>query len=119
MRMILPFLFQFPRQLVNKKKTLLCELTPSDHHQHPTIFFLQNSPPFQLISIDQMEEVKTNCFVTQEIVSLLPYGQRRRRRGGEQFLLQIITVVLLIGEMCTSKKKREREREKVRLSSRR
>ena len=64
-----------------------------------------------------MEEVETNCFVTQEIVSLLPYGQRRRR--GEQFLLQIITVVLLIGEMCTSKKKREREREKVRFSSRR
>lgn len=57
-----------------------------------------------------MEEVKNNCFVTQEIVCLLPYGQRR----SEQFLLQIITVVLLIAEMCTSK---IRERTKVRLSS--
>ena len=73
-----------------------------------------------------MEEVKNNCFVTQEIVSFSITIWSTKAEGKEsleQFLLQIITVVLLVGEMCTSKKKkrrrREREREKVRLFRRR
>ncbi len=43
---------------------------------------------------------KRNCFVTRQVVSLLPDGQRRA-------LLKIITVVLLVGEMCTSNRKKD------------
>jgi len=50
-------------------------------------------------------ETRNNCFVTQQVVSLLPDGQWRNKKQ-IAILLNIITVVLLVGEMCTSKKEK-------------
>jgi hypothetical protein len=59
-------------------------------------------------------EKRNNCFVTQQVVSILPDGQRKKNKEQLATLLQIIIVVLLVGEMCTSKRKNlQQQNEKV------